>query len=116
MSLLSTVYLNSCTSPPINICKLQKGNADDRCSTDAYVVLLDDFPISWSSKKQRTVARSSTEAEYKAIANTTAETIWIVNLLEELCFSIPNTPTIYCDNLGATFLCQNLAFTHYEAS
>ena len=50
------------------------------------------------------------KAEYKAIANATVKTIWIVNLFKELCFSIPNTPTICCDNLGATFLYKNPAF------
>ncbi|KAK0572541.1 hypothetical protein LWI29_033229 [Acer saccharum] len=49
------------------------GDPDDQRSTTAYVVFLGTTPISWSSKKQHTVARSTTEAEYRAIASTAAE-------------------------------------------
>jgi hypothetical protein len=44
------------------------GNVDDCTSTSTYISFLDSTPISWSSKKQRAVARSSTEAEYCALA------------------------------------------------
>lgn len=64
-----------------------------------------------------TVARSSTEAEYKALANAAAETNWIVNLLKELHFSISNISMVCCDNLGATFcLKPNLPQRSHEAS
>jgi hypothetical protein len=60
--------------------------------------------ILWSSKKQPTVSRSSTEAEYKALANGAAEAIWIESLLKELGVLQQRTPIIWCDNLGATYL------------
>lgn len=60
------------------------GNADDRTSTSAFVIFLGGNPISWSSRKQRSVARSSTEAEYRAVATTAAELAWVYSLLIEL--------------------------------
>ncbi|KAJ4706711.1 Retrovirus-related Pol polyprotein from transposon TNT 1-94 [Melia azedarach] len=86
------------------------GNPDDRTFTYAFIVFLGVTPISWSSKKQRTVARSSTEAEHRAVASTAVELNWIMNLLQELCVHIPFIPAIYCDNIGATYLCKNPVF------
>lgn len=86
------------------------GNKDDRTSTTAYVVFLGSNPISWSSKKQKAVSRSSTEAEYRAVAHTTAELCWVQSLLQELKVQIPKSPVIYCDNVGTTYLCVNPVF------
>ncbi|KAH0761863.1 hypothetical protein KY290_017936 [Solanum tuberosum] len=66
------------------------GDYNDHTSTSAYVIYLDLTPISWSSKKQRTVARSSTEAEYRAVAHIVAETNWLTNILKELHISLDN--------------------------
>jgi hypothetical protein len=66
--------------------------------------------ISWSAKKQPTVSRSSTEAEYRSLALTCAEILWIQYLLQELHILLPSPPTLWYDNLGATFLAANLMF------
>jgi hypothetical protein len=80
---------------------------DDRRSTSSYCVLLGKNILPWSSKKQPTVSRSSTESKYKAIANATAELTWIQTLLHELGVLSPNKPILYCDNIGATYLTSN---------
>lgn len=56
------------------------------------------------------MARSSTEAEYRSVANTAAELTWICSLLTDLHIRVPTCPVIYCDNVGATQLCSNPIF------
>ncbi|GMP71088.1 hypothetical protein CsSME_00029637 [Camellia sinensis var. sinensis] len=65
--------------------------------------------ISWSAKKQPTVSRSSTEAEYRALAQTAAELSWIGMLLSDLSISVP-APTLWCDNMSAISLSNNPVF------
>lgn len=66
--------------------------------------------ISWSCRKQRTVARSSTKVEYKGLADASAEVTWLVSLLRELRIHLSSPPRLWCDNLGATYLCANPIF------
>lgn len=72
-----------------------------------YSVYFGSNLISWQSKKQHVVSRSSTEAEYRSLTHLVAAISWISYLLEELQISLPKTPTIWCDNLSTVLLSAN---------
>ena len=86
------------------------GDKEDYISTTGYVTFIGSNPISWSSKKQRALSRSSTEAEFRAIADTTTEVLWLQNLLRELHITNTSSPVIFYDNLSATHYSANLVF------
>lgn len=75
------------------------GDSDNYVSTNSYIIYLGRHPISWTSKKQNGVARSSTEAEYRSVANTASELNWVCNILSELGITLTAPPVVYCDNV-----------------
>ncbi|XP_019052677.1 PREDICTED: uncharacterized protein LOC109114468 [Nelumbo nucifera] len=81
----------------------------DRCSQSGYCMFLGSNLISWSSKKQPTMACSSTESKYRSLASVATEVSWLHMLLQELGISISTTPLIWCDNMGNKFLANNPA-------
>jgi hypothetical protein len=86
------------------------GCVDDRRSIGGFAVFLGPNLVLWSARKQPTVSRSSTEAEYKALANATAELMWIQKLLGELRVTHPPVARLWCDNIGAKYLSANPVF------
>ncbi|KAB2594907.1 hypothetical protein D8674_030357 [Pyrus ussuriensis x Pyrus communis] len=81
-----------------------------RRSITGFVVYLGNNPVSWQSKKQSTVSRSSTEAEYKALAHYAADVFWIRSVFKDIHQSISVPPFLYCDNLSAMALSSNPVF------
>ncbi|XP_016169161.1 uncharacterized protein LOC107611781 [Arachis ipaensis] len=74
------------------------GDLDDRKSTNGYCVFLGSNLVSWASRKQTAVARSSIETKYRSMADLVAELIWVNNLLCELQFPPKESLILYCDN------------------
>ncbi|KAL7615195.1 hypothetical protein Lser_V15G05763 [Lactuca serriola] len=109
----STLSYGLCFTHPRSSSLLGYSEADwARCietrrSTYGYSIFLGGNLVSWSAKKHPTVSRSSCESEYRAMANTTAEIMWITHLLRERFALPPECPTLLCDNMSALFVSQN---------
>ncbi|XP_056165633.1 secreted RxLR effector protein 161-like [Syzygium oleosum] len=83
----------------------------DRKSTFGFCMFVGGNVVTWKSKKQSVVARSSAEAEYRAMASTTSEIVWLRLLLQELDCRPSNSPTkLFCDNQAATHIASNPVF------
>ncbi|KAF5768198.1 putative RNA-directed DNA polymerase [Helianthus annuus] len=89
-----------------------------RRSVTGYGIFLGETLVSWKSKKQNVVSRSTAEAEYRAMCSATCEIMWILNVLSELKISCSLPVKLYCDSKSAISISQNPAFhertKHFE--
>ncbi|EOY04695.1 Cysteine-rich RLK (RECEPTOR-like protein kinase) 8, putative [Theobroma cacao] len=83
-------------------------SVEDRRSTSGYCTKVWGNLVTWRSKKQPVVARSSAEAEFRALAQGTCELIWLKKLTEELKVSSMGPKKLYCDNKAAISIAHNL--------
>ncbi|KAL5548024.1 hypothetical protein UlMin_003255 [Ulmus minor] len=83
------------------------GSADNRRSTSGYFTFVGGNLVTWRSKKQPVVARSSAEAEYRGMAFGVCELLWLRNLLRDLGVNSKDTMNLYCDNTSAIEIAHN---------
>nr|CAD1841244.1 unnamed protein product [Ananas comosus var. bracteatus] len=83
------------------------GSADNRRSTSGYLTFVGGNLVTWRSKKQPVVARSSAEAEFRGMAFGLCELLWLKNLLKELGFGQNEAMKLHCDNTSAIEIAHN---------
>jgi hypothetical protein len=83
------------------------GCPDTRHLISNFCIYLGDTFVSWSSKRQTTVSRSSTEAEYRGVTNAVAECSWLRSLLGELGSPLDAATVIFCDNVSTIYMSKN---------
>ena len=83
------------------------GDRDDRKSTSGYFTLVGGNLVTWRSKKQKVVAMSSAEAEFRGVAKGITEVLWLRKLLTELGFPPKRSCELYCDNQAAINISEN---------
>ncbi|TQD71452.1 hypothetical protein C1H46_043006 [Malus baccata] len=88
------------------------GNALDRKSTTGFCTFVGGNLVTWKSKKQIVIARSSAEAEYRAMTSTACELIWLKCLLFELGFTSMAHMSLYCDNQAAMHIASSNPVFH----
>ncbi|CAA7410693.1 unnamed protein product [Spirodela intermedia] len=84
------------------------GSVDDRHSTTGYCYLIGGNLITWQSQKQRVVAQSSVEAEFRAMALRICDGIWIKNILNDLQIPMEGSITLFCDDQSTISIAHDL--------
>lgn len=86
------------------------GCIDSRKSISGYCFFIGSSLISWRAKKQQTVSRSSSEAEYRALSTATCELQWLLHLFKDLHVISTRQPVLYCDSQSALHIASNPVF------
>ena len=87
------------------------GSNWDNCQLiSMYIVKIRDRAVSWKSKKQTSMALSSTEAEYMALCQAAKESIWMVDFLKDLSISVQDSMVVNANNQGSIALAKNPVF------
>jgi histone deacetylase 1/2 len=85
-------------------------NVSYRRSTSGFMFSFGNGVVSWSSKKQPTVALSSTEVEYRGVSIVACEVVWLQKLLSDLGQLVDAPIVIYCDNISSILLANNSVY------
>jgi hypothetical protein len=83
------------------------GDKDNRRSVSGFVMFLCSVPIVWRSKQQKSVALSSSEAEFVAVSEAVKEVVFVLQVLESMGISVKTPVTVRVDNMGAIFMTEN---------
>ena len=83
------------------------GSLIDRRSTTGYCTFLGGNLVTWRSKKQNVVARSSAEAEFRAMAQGVCELLWLKIILRDMRIKLEGPMRLYCDNKSAISIAHN---------
>ncbi|XP_019177741.1 PREDICTED: uncharacterized protein LOC109172946 [Ipomoea nil] len=83
---------------------------ENRKSITGFCIYLGNSLISWKTKKQATVSRSSSEVEYKALASTTCEIQWLLYIIADMKVKVNNLVALFCDNSSVVAIVENHVF------
>ena len=86
------------------------GDRNDRKSTTGYCTFIGGNLVTWKTKKQKVVAGSSAEAEYRAMRRLTDELVWLKAILGDLGQETKEPITMHCDNQAAIHIANNSVF------
>ena len=86
------------------------GSVTDRRSTSGYYAFVGGNLVTWCSKKQNVVARSSAEAKFRSVAHGICKALWVKHFLEEVKITCVLPMRMYCDNKAAIAIAHNPVF------